>query len=76
VNISDFKNQQKSGKWNNGESSNLQSTFPYIIKLAPESPTNKPIEAHDESSYDSFHNWETGKSLSLDTDIPQEEELY
>lgn len=55
--------QQKNGKWNNvGESSNLQSRVSYFVKLAPESPNHKPVEMYnDESSYDSFHNWETGK---------------
>lgn len=65
----DFKKQsQQNGKWNNnvGESSatNFRSMLSsYIVKLAPESPCNRSYEhhAHDESSYDSFHNWETGK---------------
>jgi hypothetical protein len=65
----DVQRQQKqqNGKWNNigGESSNRRSstTLAYYVKLAPESPLGKSHYelCHDESSYDSFHNWETGK---------------
>lgn len=39
--------------------------FSYVVKLAPESPHNTNLSYgivnHDESSYDSFHNYETGK---------------
>lgn len=64
--ISDLQKLQKNnGKWNSGESStNFRSNmFSYVVKLAPESPGNKSYDIfnHDESSYDSFHNWETGK---------------
>lgn len=63
--ILDQKHQKQNGKWNNnvGESSKgLQS---YYIKLAPESPRDRISDVqHDESSYDSFHNYETGESSS------------
>ena len=54
----DVQKLQKSGKWNgNGEPSDFT-----VYKLAPESPLMKGHEVHhDESSYDSFHNYETGE---------------
>lgn len=41
------------------------STMKYaFIKLAPESPLRKSSDVlHDDSSYDSFHNYETGEFL-------------
>lgn len=64
----DLKKQPKCGKWTNvGESSTTNfcsNMFSYVVKLAPESPHNNKsygIVNHDESSYDSFHNYETGK---------------
>lgn len=60
--ILDVQKQQKSGKWNgNGEPSNRRTEYT-VYKLAPESPLMKHHEVHhDESSYDSFHNYETGE---------------
>lgn len=38
------------------------------VQLAPESPLRKSLEMqHDESSYDSFHNYETGERNCCDT---------
>lgn len=63
--ISDHQKQQKNGKWNGnvGESSNRSRGMEYTIyKLAPESPLMKHHDIlHDDSSYDSFHNYETGE---------------
>jgi hypothetical protein len=63
VNISDLQRQQKSGKWNGnvGETSSRRMEYT-IYKLAPESPLMKHHDVlHDDSSYDSFHNYETGE---------------
>lgn len=54
------KNRSKHGKWNHndGETSNRRSAAkPFYYKLAPETPLPASL---DESSYDSFHNLETG----------------
>lgn len=62
------KQQKQNGKWNNnvGESSNRPKYSPYYVKLAPESPLRKSYDIlHDESSYDSFHNYETGELVHL-----------
>lgn len=37
-----------------------------LIKLAPESPLRKSSDIlYDDSSYDSFHNYETGEFVAL-----------
>lgn len=70
--ISDVQKQKKqNGKWNNnvGEpSTNRRLPMWNVFELAPESPLRKSLEVpHDESSYDSFHNYETGELVDCDT---------
>lgn len=75
LSIADFEqNPKKNGKWNNnvGESSipedrSQRSATTYFVKLAPESPLRKSVELlHDDNSYDSFHNYETGRNPLLE----------
>lgn len=65
--ISDLQKLQKqNGKWNTnvGETSNRPKDLSYYVKLAPESPLRKSTDVlNDESSYDSFHNYETGELM-------------
>lgn len=52
----------KNGKWNHHVGETRRSAIkPYFVKLAPESPPGKTNVICDESSYDSFHNYETGE---------------
>lgn len=58
------KHQKQNGKWTNnvGESSERRTDARYFVQLAPESPLRKSSDVlYDDSSYDSFHNYETGK---------------
>lgn len=66
VNFSETQQKKDgvNGKWNQKDGESSHRYKPYLVKLAPESPLLKSSDVfHDDNSYDSFHNYETGETF-------------